>query len=142
VQRRPDPSSGWAQYRRIAADLRDAVLAGELQPGQLLPPEPALADRYDTSVDVIRSALAVLRQEGLIVTQQGRGSKVREAVEVTAVRVPPGARISARMPTLEERDELGLPEGVPLLVVEHGGRVEVLPADRFAVDTIGLEPDK
>lgn len=136
MQRRPDPPRGRAQYRRVAADLRDAITSGDLSPGQLLPPEPTLAERYDTSVDVIRKALGVLRGEGLVVTRQGKGSRVREPREVSAVEVPPGARITARMPTLEEREEWGLPEGVPLLEVARDGRVEVLPADRFAVDTV------
>jgi len=48
--------------------------------------------------------------------------------EVAVVQVPPGARITARMPTPEEREEFGLPtEDVPVLVV-------VLPADRFTVE--------
>ena len=136
MQRRGDPHGGRAQYRRIAADLRDAIRTGELSPGQLLPPEPALAERFDASVDVIRSALAVLRGEGLVVTRHGKGSRVREAREVSVVEVPPGARVTARMPTPEERDELALPEGVPLLEVERDGRVEVFPADRFAVVTV------
>lgn len=102
----------------------------------MLPPEPNLADRFDASVDVVRQALAVLRAEGLIVTRHGKGSRVREPREVSVVDVPPGARVSARMPSPEERERFGLPEGTPLLVVERDGRVEVLPADRFAVETV------
>jgi GntR family transcriptional regulator len=49
-------------------------------------------------------------------------------------RVPADAEISARMPTEQERRELGLSEGVPVLVVSReGADDEVLPADRYVV---------
>lgn len=54
-------------------------------------------------------------------------------------QVQPGDVVSARMPTDEERERLGLPEGVPLLAVRradgqeeiydaNGTRLQVLPA--------------
>lgn len=46
---------------------------------------------------------------------------------VAVVKIPPGARITSRMPTPEEREALDLGEGVPVLVV-------VLPGDRFTVE--------
>jgi DNA-binding transcriptional regulator YhcF (GntR family) len=140
--RRCDPSDRTPLYRQVADGLRDAIASGELRPGQLLPPEPRLASDAGVSVDVVRQALTVLRGEGLIVTSQGKGSRVREVPERVVVTVPPGATITARMPTPAERDRLGeaegrvLPEGVPVLVVEHDGAVELFPGDRFAVETV------
>lgn len=137
--RRPDPTDRTPLYRQVADNIRDAIVAGELRPGQLLPPEPRLADEAGVSVDVVRQALAALRGEGLIVTEHGRGSRVRRAPERAVVKVPPGARVSARMPTPAEREDLGgvgeVPEGVPVLVVERDGNTRLFPADRFVVET-------
>ncbi|MET8047726.1 hypothetical protein ABZU75_08975 [Streptosporangium sp. NPDC005286] len=59
---------------------------------------------------------------------RNRGSFVRAT---TVVKVAPesGMRITARMPTEAEREELALDELVPVLVVERGDQVEVLAAD-------------
>ena len=65
-----------ARYRQLAAFVRDAVERGELRPGEPLPSETAIADYTGLSVDTVRSALSMLRDEGVIVTSQGIGSFV------------------------------------------------------------------
>jgi GntR family transcriptional regulator len=143
--RRDDSPEERPLYRQVADDLRDAIAAGRLPPGRLLPSEPRLAREARVSLDVVRQALATLRAEGLIVTSQGKGSRVREAPETTVMPVPPGAVITCRMPTPEERERLGeaegrvIPEGVPVLALRRGESVELLPGDRFAVETVGSD---
>src|SRR5919108_5065637 len=44
-------------YRRIAAELRDAIARGELPPGSQLPTEQELGDRYQVSRNTVRLAL-------------------------------------------------------------------------------------
>jgi DNA-binding GntR family transcriptional regulator len=138
-----DPSSGRPLYRQMADEIRDAINAGRLRPGQLLPPEPSLAEGYEVGVDVVRAGLAVLRGEGLIVTEHGRGSRVRRLLERVVVNVPPGISIRTRMPTPAEREAIGdaegrvIPEGVPVLEVEReDGRVELYPGDRVTLRTV------
>jgi GntR family transcriptional regulator len=63
--------------QQIAGRLRDAIDAGEYQPGDLLPSEWELARRYQVSRPTVRKALRVLRTEGLIAVEQGRGTFVR-----------------------------------------------------------------
>lgn len=78
-----------ARYERVARDLREKINKGELQPGDRLPTEKALQEQYDVSVTVARAALAQLRTEGLIISEQGRGSFVRkqhEQVRMSAFR--------------------------------------------------------
>lgn len=118
-----------AIYRQLAALLRDAITAGELAPGALLPTERDLAHQYAIGLDTVRDALAVLRAEGLIQTRRGHGSRVREAPELIVVRVNREARIRARMPTEAERARLDLDEGVPVLVIRRGEKEEILAAD-------------
>ncbi|MBF6588306.1 GntR family transcriptional regulator [Nocardia farcinica] len=72
-------TSGYApKYRRIAQALRREIDAGVLHPGQRLPPEPDLAQRFRVSLPTVRQALAVLRSEGLIESRHGIGSFVKE----------------------------------------------------------------
>ncbi|MFF4735054.1 GntR family transcriptional regulator [Streptomyces sp. NPDC001262] len=65
-------------YERIADDIRETIRAGQLAPGGRLPSETVLAEQYGRSVPTIREALRLLRDEGLIEKQHGRGNFVRE----------------------------------------------------------------
>jgi GntR family transcriptional regulator len=66
---------GGPAYERLAAQLRAAILAGEV--GPRLPSLQGLAQRYSVTVDVTRRAVELLRAEGLVVTRHGAGSFVR-----------------------------------------------------------------
>lgn len=71
---RVDRDSGVPPWRQVTADLRKRIQAGEWT-GRL-PPERDLAYEYEVNFKVVRKALAALREEGLIVTEQGYGSFV------------------------------------------------------------------
>jgi GntR family transcriptional regulator len=129
-----DPDSYVPAYQQIATDLRDQIRSGALAPGQQLPAEDRLADEYGVAKDTVRDALQILRSEGLIRTVRRRASYVREPAELSAVPLAGPARVRARMPTPEERRELRLDEGVPVLVVDRAGQLEVLPGDRVELD--------
>jgi GntR family transcriptional regulator len=60
----------------VAASLRQAVVAGQLEPGQRLPSEPDLAGQLGVSRATLRHALSILEQEGLLVRQHGLGTFV------------------------------------------------------------------
>ncbi|WP_184889998.1 GntR family transcriptional regulator, partial [Sphaerisporangium siamense] len=62
---------------RIADDIRTKIESGHLQPGDKLPGLPDLAQSYGVSLVTVRLALARLKQEGLVISQQGRGNFVR-----------------------------------------------------------------
>lgn len=128
-------------YKQIADDLRDGIRSSELAPGAKLPSQDTLCDIYGVGLNSVRNALALLRSEGLVVTRPQQGSYVRVPGEVVVVKVPNGRRITARMPTEEERRRGGLPEGVPVLVVEDpSGETQVLPGDSTVLET--GEPDE
>jgi DNA-binding GntR family transcriptional regulator len=141
ARRSIDPYSGRPLYRQLADILRDAINAGELRPGVTLPTERRLANDYELGVDAVRDAIAVLRGEGLVETERGKPSRVRARQQPAVVKVPPGARVTTRMPTEEERRQFGLSEGTPLLVIRRGGQTELLPGDKYAVETIEAEAD-
>jgi DNA-binding GntR family transcriptional regulator len=66
-----------AQYRRISADLRAAINSGELRPGDVIPSEAALIEKYGVSRGTVRQALADLEGAGLVESQHGKGRFVR-----------------------------------------------------------------
>jgi GntR family transcriptional regulator len=70
-------------YRRIAAELRDAICSGQLPPGSQLPTEQELGDRYEVSRNTVRLALGLLANEGMITSTPGRGTFVRDRAVLT-----------------------------------------------------------
>lgn len=64
-------------FRKIAQSLRDDILTGRIEPGERLPSENELAEHYDTTRTTVRKAIALLRAEGLVISEQGRGAFVR-----------------------------------------------------------------
>ncbi|WP_217181114.1 GntR family transcriptional regulator [Streptomyces sp. AC495_CC817] len=79
-----------AVYTQIADDLRAQIATGILRPGDDVPTEAELAERWRTSRGPIRNALAALRGEGLIETSRGRPARVvaRKANQAVDVSVP------------------------------------------------------
>src|SRR5258707_7713052 len=67
-----------AKYQQIADRLRDQIDSGALQPGERLPSEPDLVTQFDASRNTVRLALALLTNQGLVVTRQGLGTFVTE----------------------------------------------------------------
>jgi GntR family transcriptional regulator len=63
---------------RVADDLRMAIESGRYAPGEQLPTLDKLAEQHGCSLIVIRKAMDMLRQQGLVVTRQGKGTFVRE----------------------------------------------------------------
>jgi DNA-binding GntR family transcriptional regulator len=59
-------------YKQLAAILRTRV--ADLRRGQLLPSEANLAREYQVAPGTVRKALEILREEGLVVTEPGRGT--------------------------------------------------------------------
>jgi GntR family transcriptional regulator len=70
-----DPTGPVAPYRQIAEIIRERIRTGELQPGARIT-ESELTDAYEVARNTARRALAVLRDEGLIMTVPQRGSYV------------------------------------------------------------------
>lgn len=66
------------KYQRIADELRAAIRNGEPKPGERMPAETMLVERFGVSLPTIRQALGVLRAEGVIESRQGIGTFVRD----------------------------------------------------------------
>jgi GntR family transcriptional regulator len=62
---------------RVADDIRTRIESHEYAPGQQLPTLDQLAEQHRCSLAAIRKAIDLLKQQGLVVTVQGRGTFVR-----------------------------------------------------------------
>jgi DNA-binding GntR family transcriptional regulator len=71
-----DPWDPTPVYRQVAALLRGEVEAGRIEPGDPLPSELTVQQRYGVSRGTARAAIAALRASGHAVTLPGRGSFV------------------------------------------------------------------
>jgi GntR family transcriptional regulator len=69
-------------YEAIVEELRASIVDGRLGSGERLPSENELARRHETSRPTVRRALALLKAEGLVTTEQGRGVFVRSKPQV------------------------------------------------------------
>jgi len=65
------------KYHRIADSLRAEIQSGKLQPGDQLPAETTLIDRFNVSLPTLRQAIGILRAEGLIESRHGVGTFVK-----------------------------------------------------------------
>ena len=65
------------KYAQVIDELRRRIEAGEYPPGSLLPSEHQLTEEFQIARPTVVRALRVLRQDGWIETQQGKGSFVR-----------------------------------------------------------------
>jgi GntR family transcriptional regulator len=73
-----DAFDGRALHERIAADLRDETMSGDLAPGEALPSTQRLRDRFNASNATVQKALQLLKDERLVVGRAGVAVTVRE----------------------------------------------------------------
>ncbi|MEU0695740.1 GntR family transcriptional regulator [Streptomyces niveus] len=67
-----------ALHERIAADLRDEIMSGDLAPGGKVPSTVQLKARFDASSATVQKALQLLKEEGLVVGRAGAAVTVRD----------------------------------------------------------------
>ena len=128
------PRSEVPVYLQLAKLLRDQIRSGEFTPGALIPGEQRLAQEHGMNRETVRKALALLRGEGLIVSRKGEGTFVREQRDRRLVTIDSGTVLIVRMPSPEERVELDMDAGIPVVVLEREGQEpELLPADEVQI---------
>jgi DNA-binding GntR family transcriptional regulator len=65
-------------YEQLAEHIAARIDAGDLQPGQRLPPQKDLATEYGVAYHTVRSAVGLLEERGYIVVIHGGGTYVAE----------------------------------------------------------------
>jgi DNA-binding GntR family transcriptional regulator len=90
-------------YRQVAIHLRERVESGAYLPGSQLPTEADLVEEFEVARDTVRRAIALLAEEGLVVTVHGRGTYVRSDSDENGQ--PKHAQVAAKLRALIESDE-------------------------------------
>jgi GntR family transcriptional regulator len=83
-------------YRQIADQLREAIRGGRYPEGSLLPSETALADTYGVTRMTARQAVEVLKSEGLVRSEHGRGMFVRQRPTIRRLAATGSAALTGR----------------------------------------------
>lgn len=128
-----DRQSKLPLYDQIEHNLRNLIIHGYLQPGQLVPGEWDLATRYGVSRLTIRRALDELVRQNWLERKQGVGTYVRQPAvasiaasklsfteQMRAIGRQPGSRfISQRVTPASDKiaQHLKLPSGEPVFEV-------------------------
>lgn len=119
------------QYVQLASWLRGEIVGGHITLGTRIPGEETLKRDFGVDRSVVRRAVQLLRDEGLVVTRHGVGSFVAAVPQLRVALVFPGDLVAARMPDDTERARLGgLSPGIPVMVITraNGGGPELYNA--------------
>ncbi|EIE98251.1 GntR family transcriptional regulator [Saccharomonospora glauca] len=130
-----DKTSGIPLHRQVAADLRGRITAGEYAPGDKLPSERAMTETYGVSRLTIREALGILRAEGVIVAEHGRGVFVRPSATIQRLarsRLSREARAANKGAFLADAAAQGFTPGSSV-------RVRFEPADERVAKHLGIQ---
>lgn len=141
-------TGGELRHQQVARAIADEIARGALRPGDRLPSERQLCDRFAVSRATVRRALADLVADGLVEGQPGRGSFVaQDPLERSAAqRVPPLERSEAQrvLPLGEPANaltsftELGAQRG--LLPTAEVLAADVAPATIDEAEAFGVAP--
>jgi GntR family transcriptional regulator len=71
-----DPESATPVYVQVADILRARIESGQLLPDRPVPSESQLEQEFGIARGTARKAIALLREQGFVVTVKGRGSYV------------------------------------------------------------------
>jgi len=80
-----DLDSNRPLYLQIVDGIRAALVSGEVQPGDRLPAGRDLAEALDVNLETVQRAYRKLSDEGIVTSRVGRGTRVSDTVDVTAV---------------------------------------------------------
>ncbi|MGH8599118.1 MAG: GntR family transcriptional regulator [Burkholderiales bacterium] len=141
-----------AMHRQLAQRLREAIAGGTYKPGERIPTEPQLIERYGVSRITARQAVDHLAREGRVIRKQGKGTFVAEPVvrhdlldlrgiyeELVAQGLDPGTEIiefaeTPPPPRVAERLQTG---SRPLAAWKRLYRLKGMP---FALSCVYLSP--
>lgn len=71
-------SSELPLYEQLVSQIREKINNGNLCPGDIVPSESELCDRYNISRSTVRQALGILEKEGYVVRRRGKGTFISE----------------------------------------------------------------
>lgn len=81
-----DLESGVPIYVQLVDRIKQVVVTGQLQPGQQLPTIRQLAADLRINYNTVGRAYSILDEEGIISTQQGRGTYITRRMDEGQLR--------------------------------------------------------
>ena len=142
-------------HHQVYLDLRAALDHGEWRPGDLLPPERQLAERYGCSLITVRRALSELTRENRIQRARGRGTTVLPprierdfggtlsfTEEMQSRGLDPETRLVAARPESAGEvvaEALGIEPGSPTLYLE---RLRVADGEPLLLEQVHLPAER
>lgn len=125
-------------YQQIANDLRSKIASGSLTPGDRLPSTRQMMETYKASNNVVRNAITVLKNEGLLAGSPGLAVEVIATPEAVAEEraslaevKQEGAELREALRELREQVEQSQPADV-------SSRIDELEANlRLLYDRLG-----
>lgn len=111
-------------YAQLKASLLSDISTGKYSPGEHIPAEPELGERYGVSRITVRKAIKELVDEGYLIKKQGKGTFVRRHVI--------DRKIEYVMGFTESLERAGYHASSEVL-----GR-EIIPADHNLADKLGI----
>lgn len=152
--------SGGPLYIQVADALREQIREGQIRPGGLLPSVEELRKAWGVSHRTARAAIDQLRAEGLVVSYQGVGTRVREqqvsrrltsdmtiqgtlrgwyrAVERQGLRPVSKAEIRQESCPPKVAESLGIEAGTEVMVRDRIMRIEGAPPELLATSYFPL----
>lgn len=124
------------RYVQIADEIVQQIRAGVLKPGDLVPSESELVERYGVSGGTIRKAMAEVRASGLVDTRHGKGSIVKDRPPVrlrSSDRFRASHRRGGKAAYLAESEKSGATAKVSVLFIGPTEAPEEI-AERLGVD--------
>ena len=73
-------------YQQIMEQIKQRIAVGDWPPNAPLPSIRELATGIKVSIITVKRAYLELEREGVIVTQQGRGSRVNDTVDLRTIQ--------------------------------------------------------
>ena len=149
-------------YKEVKARLTRGLAAGDWKPGEAIPSETRLAERFAVSIGTIRKAIDELVAERILLRQQGRGTFVATHSEDRTLfyffhivgkdgsrELPVTDLLSFRKGAAgaAEEERLGLARGAPVFRIQNLLRIAEKPvifdeiaisAERFADLDVGV----
>ena len=106
-------------YEQIVQQIEESIVKGNLKPGDQLPAERELAQRFGVSRTAVREAVKALREKGLVEAYSGRGTfitdgttqAVRQSLDLMVkIGQPEGSTHLAEVRAILEPEIAGLAE--------------------------------
>lgn len=134
-------ATGQPLYMQVADNIRSQISSGRLAVGQEIPSTAKLAEQHDVSIGVVRTAVRLLQDEGILIGQPGKAVYVRATPEAAAEDAAALKSVDEQIADL--REEFGRlvdqqPSDVPARIDELQAQVGKLQADlRHLYDRLG-----